>query len=132
MSETLEQLRGALLLIAGAAGVIGSELYAELRRRYPRERCATWPRWAAALLWEPRTAAWAAPALGALVGVLASTGAAVIAAAAAGEPLSGAIDSGLALAINALAGAWASQQQHHARTRPAAPPTLVEPPREAL
>lgn len=117
MPETLAAILGLLQLIAGGAGWLGSWLFDVLRERFPRETCRTWPRWLAALLWEPSTASLVAPALGAALAWATGLAIAVLRNQTEGGPLLPALDTQLAAGVTAVVGWLLAQARHGYETR---------------
>lgn len=117
MPETYTATLGLLQLVAGAAGWLGSWLFDALREAFPREVCRRWPRWLAALLWEPSVASLSAPALGAGIAWAAGLGVALLRAQADGGPLLPALDTQLAAGLTAVIGWLLAQARHGYETR---------------
>jgi hypothetical protein len=117
MPETYAAVLGLLQLLAGSAGWLGSWLFDLLRELFPRERCRRWPRWLAALLWEPHAATISAPALGAALAWAAGLGVALLREQAAGGPLLPALDTELAAGVTAVVGWLLAQARHAYETR---------------
>jgi hypothetical protein len=127
MSQTINALMALLQLLAGpAAGWLASWLFDLAREVWPREVCRGWPRWAAALLWEPHTATLSAPALAAFISGAAGLGVAVLRAQLDGSPLLPIVDSTLAAGVSALAGVLLATLRHTYETRRAAAQSETE------
>lgn len=118
MSQTLSALMALLQLLTGpAAGWLSSWLFDVARELWPREVCRAWPRWAAALLWEPHTATLSAPALAAFISGAAGLGVALLRAQIDGAPFSPIVDSTIAAGVSAIAGVLLATLRHTYETR---------------
>lgn len=118
MPNTMTAVLTLLQLVAGpGAGWLASWAFDLLREVFPRAACARWPRWLAALLWEPHTATLSAPLLAAVLAGLAGFGVAVLRAEQAGSPLLPVVDEQLAALITAAIGWLAAQARHRYETR---------------
>lgn len=127
MSQTINALMALLQLLAGpAAGWLASWLFDLAREVWPREVCRGWPRWAAALLWEPHTATLSAPALAAFISGAAGLGVALLRAQIDGAPFSPIVDSTIAAGVSAIAGVIVSHGRYSYETRRAAAQSETE------